>query len=1310
MQSPSFLAPSRELSRPGTSLNIHARRTEARDARKAKELVQTYTTDVFGRIIREENISSILEHAIFALTLDDNDDEVYALAAFYDYPNVHGVPSNDWEEKWWKKNSYDKTAETSKFNAINTLFLHLFVSQPDFSEGCAEEILNVTFRALPEINQILLCVPSQITPESALAKYFRPIESERSDNKCAVMACYRKDHFPALFIRTARVQDNDDLAPLFNQYNEILRQTYGDFFVAELIESQDEDNKALIAEYNGYAIGFMSISKEVNVDVLNEIYVLSAFHGLRSSHPNDEWNHQMIEETEGYLPNSDVYTHGENVSHDDTNIHVKSNPALEAMQRAVETGGNTNELSHQLSNNAATATDSDKNNKQVKSNGGQLDHNSLTASDYATTTSNKSAEDLTHLNGDDNVDNDNNDAVLEITDTSAQRAKMTKAQLAAEDPSKYIKPKLISQTPKFFGKEKAFVIQLFCISEVYEKRSFDFLQKAFDMFPDRDYCIISIPQMVPEFPLLQSFIRIPPRVHLPNIQELYLFHRAGLLREISIERATEKHLDTVKRLTEHFSAREKIINDFLDAVRSRKRSDTNAFLDAYIVNVTNQTSAVIIFSNEENVDYLRSQYNVEDFIYFNLHKRNDHIHLYHFVINPIFAYMTRLFLKEILRKINKTCVFYPIFPRYADDEMLKHHSPTYAIHYLVPVRPRRLVEYNLEELKMNAPTDCVLGRLASLSHSPFSLTMTAMKLLMETKITINARIVVIGASTVGLAVLEALIMCPYLRFNNLTLISPHGMPGEFPPSSSRNLFLPSNLEYETEELSRLSLRSYVNIICAKLVSLNRPMKLAILDDETVVPYDHLLLCTGNQYHVTAPLKTIVVNPLNKKIVPSRIDRILFEPAPPNVLTINDEFDAAMVLKWFQMNHHTEHSILIYGATLESYSCINALLANGIPSTSIKLITPPEHQNMNAFNDPIVLKTVQEELRELNIEIHEDYMMDEWRSHDAIDMNQPVERVVFRSHDKKQGKDLNLKCTTLFCFVNKQVNYDAFIAINQSSLVFDGRLVIDEHNRTNDRIIYAGGSLTKFKRGYHRDDWSHTCFNSKEVGNMLANELFAQYDPIFTPPKTPSGKHPLIPLYKKPKRIYAVLPGNLHYLHVCQTGPTVNYEIVKKIENYGIDIITNEKNNYFRLHLDSTGIVRTIVCLHHDKIDVYNLSQLYGLHERLLNNLRQRYNEGLITDLFTYFQENWTVALFHDRFTDVRNEIRDILRKTLKNSETSITGSLESAIDQDIIFSEEQKKAIIRRFRSEGYKNEIEEIMLRYLNYNQYHLPMYARPT
>jgi hypothetical protein len=60
MQSPNFFESTRDLSRPGTSLDIHARRAEARDAKRAKDLVQTYTMDVFGRVNREENISYIL--------------------------------------------------------------------------------------------------------------------------------------------------------------------------------------------------------------------------------------------------------------------------------------------------------------------------------------------------------------------------------------------------------------------------------------------------------------------------------------------------------------------------------------------------------------------------------------------------------------------------------------------------------------------------------------------------------------------------------------------------------------------------------------------------------------------------------------------------------------------------------------------------------------------------------------------------------------------------------------------------------------------------------------------------------------------------------------------------------------------------------------------------------------------------------------------------------------------------------------------------------------------------------------------------
>lgn len=57
----------------------------------------------------------------------------------------------------------------------------------------------------------------------------------------------------------------------------------------------------------------------------------------------------------------------------------------------------------------------------------------------------------------------------------------------------------------------------------------------------------------------------------------------------------------------------------------------------------------------------------------------------------------------------------------------------------------------------------------------------------------------------------------------------------------------------------------------------------------------------------------------------------------------------------------------------------------------------------------------------------------------------------------------------------------FLAINCSCLVFDGRLVIDASFHTNDPSIRAAGPLTKYKRIYHADKWTHANFNSKEIG-------------------------------------------------------------------------------------------------------------------------------------------------------------------------------------------------------------------------------------
>ena len=83
------------------------------------------------------------------------------------------------------------------------------------------------------------------------------------------------------------MNDNDDLSPLLNSYTDLLKATYGDFYVAEMIEAQNEANKCLTAEVGGFGIGFMAITLDVNATLLNECFELMPFHGLRKPHADD---------------------------------------------------------------------------------------------------------------------------------------------------------------------------------------------------------------------------------------------------------------------------------------------------------------------------------------------------------------------------------------------------------------------------------------------------------------------------------------------------------------------------------------------------------------------------------------------------------------------------------------------------------------------------------------------------------------------------------------------------------------------------------------------------------------------------------------------------------------------------------------------------------------------------------------------------------------------------------------------------------------------------------------------------------------
>ena len=191
-------------------------------------------------------------------------------------------------------------------------------------------------------------------------------------------------------------------------------------------------------------------------------------------------------------------------------------------------------------------------------------------------------------------------------------------------------------------------------------------------------------------------------------------------------------------------------------------------IQAFVAECDKQIVGVAVLRREEDIEYIRSHYNVEDFIYFNHHSRSEHGHLHHYALNPIFKHYSKHFLKELLRLGHKTCLYYPLYPAYTDKEVsivildydergfknnsiqercnelqfffplsfvqweatvctqarekislyswpwhcflqtLAKHTLVAALQEMVPVRARRQIQYPLQDLKGNAPSERVL--------------------------------------------------------------------------------------------------------------------------------------------------------------------------------------------------------------------------------------------------------------------------------------------------------------------------------------------------------------------------------------------------------------------------------------------------------------------------------------------------------------------------------------------------------------------------------------------------------------------------
>jgi len=186
------------------------------------------------------DISNMIENASLGITAVDEKGQVVGYASFYDYPAL--TPEADaatWPD--W----LHRTFGHPEYTAANTAWLAFFVADHLSANEVAESMLRTAFTTLPDVDCILFALPADVRPFAPLKETFEPLQrlSSGEGAEVSVSACPRGLYLPDLLVRDARVEDHDDLVPVFNAQSEVLTERYGEFFIAELIETQDPSNR-----------------------------------------------------------------------------------------------------------------------------------------------------------------------------------------------------------------------------------------------------------------------------------------------------------------------------------------------------------------------------------------------------------------------------------------------------------------------------------------------------------------------------------------------------------------------------------------------------------------------------------------------------------------------------------------------------------------------------------------------------------------------------------------------------------------------------------------------------------------------------------------------------------------------------------------------------------------------------------------------------------------------------------------------------------------------------------------------------------
>jgi len=911
----------------------------------------------------------------------------------------------------------------------------------------------------------------------------------------------------------------------------------------------------------------------------------------------------------------------------------------------------------------------------------------------------------------------------------------------------------------------AFAITLFTLDDQYESSASEFMEAAFELFPDHDYCMITLPYAAPESALLQQFTRVPTTENSTFSHMLFIQHRstAVSLEDLFLTNASSGDRQHVAKLLAPLAGTpggvgdsstldEAIIADFELSVAAAQEDASKGHdvpLQTFLARCDGHVVAIVVI--DPNIDYSRQRDLADSFRLQEIAPIAFHIDkfaaLRRYYVDPIFECHTRFILEETLRLADRTTLIYsPPVPANASSDDASNAQQTIesatavAVSEFVQLQPYQQDQQS-ERDKLarfyNQPGPATVRRQAAAvsaaSHS--ALYALPIRLISEPRLVNNQRIVVVGASDCGIAFLESLLFIPYLQFTNLVLVSTHGLPTGRPEHlhSVKSLLSPAST-YTRRHLRQINLASSVRVIEKPAVAIDRESKCVVVpadedpDEDEFVMYDHLIIATGQQGRAKSVLSS------HERVIPKNV---FFLGESGNSADVNAASKALQKLA----HDHSPEKVVIYGGTLMALQAVEAALSAGIPGSHISWFYEDVPDLLQSV-DRVVWETVSLRLKRQGIlctPMHEIVSVEpEATTGDIASVTfastkkagaQQYDGDLLSSGTSQYGggpsaPSVTESCGILICASRPKIDADIFEAISECGLVFDGHIVVDHEFRTVDESIYSGGTVAKFSRRY-QPKFTIAAYSSREVGARIATALQQRIDPLAmteTEGAEASAESTSLPTFATPRLQHYKLPGGLYFMDSCiaeQRTPTRTFSSAVE------DVSAQDSDVQFRYAwatLDRRMRLVRLTYVGTREVAERNLSRLVGFHEAFLNSFRHAHEAGRVDDIINFFNEDWARGLYCQHFEEFYSDLHLLARNSgeLKEILSSLQEASGAGESKEKDFgagdrTEEMVLALHNRIGVGGtkltpsFRRNIQQRVIDYIRKNKELLSMYYVP-